>query len=134
MLVRLWFINASPVKSCWTILPTIFHLINFRQKWKCQNEQREAKQNPSRLYILTSMIKTIFKLSDFPISSLSSRVVKCNKPKICLLGDKGIFFLRKTSKKSPCNIDFWIENDPPPLWNFSENSSDLVAPPFPKEY
>ena len=30
-----------------------------------------------------------------------------------------------------CNIDFWIENDPPPLWNFSENSSDLVAPTFP---
>ena len=22
-----------------------------------------------------------------------------------------------------CNINFWIENDPPPLWNFSENSS-----------
>ena len=30
-----------------------------------------------------------------------------------------------------CNINFWIENDPPPLWSFSENSSDLVAPPFP---
>ena len=28
------------------------------------------------------------------------------------------------------NIIFWIENGPPP-WNFSENSSDLVAPPFP---
>ena len=29
-------------------------------------------------------------------------------------------------------MNFWIENDPlPPLWNFSENSSDLVAPPFP---
>ena len=27
---------------------------------------------------------------------------------------------------------FWIKNDPPRLWNFSENSSDLVAPPFPK--
>ena len=31
-----------------------------------------------------------------------------------------------------CNIDFWIENDTPsPPWNFSENSSNLVAPPFP---
>ena len=30
------------------------------------------------------------------------------------------------------NINFWIENDPPPpLRNFSENSSDLVAPLFP---
>ena len=27
-----------------------------------------------------------------------------------------------------CNINFWIENDPPPLWPFSENSSDLKAP------
>ena len=25
-----------------------------------------------------------------------------------------------------CNIIFWIEDAPPPLWNFSENSSDLV--------
>ena len=24
-----------------------------------------------------------------------------------------------------CNINFWIENAPPPLWNFSENSSVL---------
>ena len=31
-----------------------------------------------------------------------------------------------------CNIIFFIENDPPPPWNFSENSSNLVAPPFPK--
>ena len=30
-----------------------------------------------------------------------------------------------------CNINFWIGNDPPPLWDFSENSSDLVAQPFP---
>ena len=31
-----------------------------------------------------------------------------------------------------CNIHFWIENDPPP-WNFSENSSDLAQPSFPKD-
>ena len=31
-----------------------------------------------------------------------------------------------------CNINFWTENDPPPFWHFSENSSDLVARPFPK--
>ena len=30
-----------------------------------------------------------------------------------------------------CNTNFWIENDPPPLWHFSKNSSDLVAEPFP---
>ena len=30
------------------------------------------------------------------------------------------------------NINFWSENDPPPLWNFSENSSDLVHPSLPK--
>ena len=29
-----------------------------------------------------------------------------------------------------CNINFWIEKDPP-LWNFSENSSALVAWPVP---
>ena len=30
------------------------------------------------------------------------------------------------------NINFWIENAPPPsLWNFSENSSVLVALPVP---
>ena len=28
-----------------------------------------------------------------------------------------------------CNINFWIENDPTPLWNFSENSSVLVPSP-----
>ena len=26
-----------------------------------------------------------------------------------------------------CNINFLNENDPPPPWHFSENSSDLVA-------
>ena len=32
-----------------------------------------------------------------------------------------------------CNIIFWIENaPPPPLWNFSENSSVLVAVRFPQ--
>ena len=30
-----------------------------------------------------------------------------------------------------CNINFWIQNDPSPFWHFSENSSDLVAGPFP---
>ena len=29
-----------------------------------------------------------------------------------------------------CNINFWIKNDPPP-WNFSENSTYLVAWPVP---
>ena len=34
-----------------------------------------------------------------------------------------------------CNINFWIENDPPlPLWHFSKNSSDLVAAPFPYDH
>ena len=34
------------------------------------------------------------------------------------------FMLKKPFLKFPknCNINFWIENDPPP-WNFSENSS-----------
>jgi len=32
-----------------------------------------------------------------------------------------------------CNINFWIENAPPPLWNFSENSSDFAQQPFPRE-
>ena len=31
-----------------------------------------------------------------------------------------------------CNMIFGIENDPPPLWNFSENSLVLVPPPVPK--
>ena len=31
-----------------------------------------------------------------------------------------------------CNINFWIENDPPPLWNFSENSSVLEGECVPK--
>ena len=30
-----------------------------------------------------------------------------------------------------CNINFWIENDPP--WKFFENSSNLAQPSFPKE-
>ena len=29
-----------------------------------------------------------------------------------------------------CNINFWIENDPPPQ-HFSKKSSDLEAGPFP---
>ena len=33
-------------------------------------------------------------------------------------------------EKNICDINLWIENDPPPLWNFSKNSSDLVAGPF----
>ena len=32
-----------------------------------------------------------------------------------------------------CNINFWIENDPPPLWNFSENSSVLEGESFPND-
>ena len=31
-----------------------------------------------------------------------------------------------------CNINFWIGNDPPPLRNFSENSSVLERGCFPK--
>ena len=31
----------------------------------------------------------------------------------------------------PFRVDAWIENAPPP-WHFSENSSNLVAGPFPK--
>ena len=53
-------------------------------------------------------------------------------PEITLLNQ---FPARKALFKVPktCNINFWIESNPPPtpLWNFSENSSDLAAPPFP---
>ena len=40
------------------------------------------------------------------------------------------FFLKFMTEVSSimakiCNINFWIENDPPPLLNFSENSSVL---------
>jgi len=31
-----------------------------------------------------------------------------------------------------CNINFWIENDPPLPLEPSEKSADLVAPPFRK--
>ena len=43
------------------------------------------------------------------------------------------FHAQKALFKVPkiCNINFWIENDPPPLWNFSEYSSALAAPPVP---
>ena len=51
-------------------------------------------------------------------------------PEITLLNQ---FHAQKALFKVPkiCNINFWIENEPPPLQNFSENSSDLVAPHFP---
>ena len=51
-------------------------------------------------------------------------------PEITLLY---LFHDQKAVFKVPkiCNITFWIENAPP-LWNFSENSSDLLARPFPK--
>ena len=41
------------------------------------------------------------------------------------------FHTQKALFKIPkiCNIYFW---PPPPLWNLSENSSDLVQPPFPQ--
>ena len=41
------------------------------------------------------------------------------------------FHAQKALFKVPkiCNINFWIENDPP-FWNFSENSSDLAQPSF----
>ena len=43
------------------------------------------------------------------------------------------FFRKKILWRSKiCSIYFWIENDSSTLWNFSKNSSDLVAPPFPK--
>ena len=44
------------------------------------------------------------------------------------------FHAQKALFKVPkiCNINFWIENAPPPFWNFSKNSSDLVAGPFPQ--
>ena len=31
-----------------------------------------------------------------------------------------------------CNINLWIENDPPTFCTFPKKSSDLVAGPFPK--
>ena len=42
------------------------------------------------------------------------------------------FHAHKALFKAPinCNINFWIENDPPPLGNFSKNSSNLVEGPF----
>ena len=42
------------------------------------------------------------------------------------------FYAQKALFKVPkiCNINFWIENDPP-FWHFSKKSSDLVAGPFP---
>ena len=48
-------------------------------------------------------------------------------------------FVSFLCQKSPvqkskfCNINFWIGNDPPPLRNFSENSSVLVGGCFPKQ-
>ena len=33
-----------------------------------------------------------------------------------------------------CNIIFWIENDPSPLWNFSKYSFDLVQPTVPQHH
>ena len=47
------------------------------------------------------------------------------------------YFYRKRLKKASYTgpkSDFWIENAPPPLWNLSENSSDLVAWPVPKTW
>ena len=43
------------------------------------------------------------------------------------------FYDRKALFEIPkfCNINFWIENAPTLLWHFPENSSDLVAGPFP---
>ena len=49
-------------------------------------------------------------------------------------------FVSFLCQKSPvqkskfCNINFWIGNDPPPLRNFSENSSVLVRTGFPKSW
>ena len=44
------------------------------------------------------------------------------------------FHAQKVLFKVPkiCNINFWIENDPP-LRHFSKNSSDLVARSFPND-
>ena len=45
------------------------------------------------------------------------------------------FHNQKALSKVPrvCNINFWIENDPPTPLALFKNSSDLVARPFPKE-
>ena len=44
------------------------------------------------------------------------------------------FHAQKALFKVPeiCDISFWIENDPPPPWNFSENSSVLEGECVPK--
>ena len=44
-----------------------------------------------------------------------------------MYGRKGLKFMTEVSSimAKICNINFWIENDPPLLWNFSENSSVL---------
>ena len=55
-------------------------------------------------------------------------------PEITLLNP---FHAQKALFKVPkiCNINFWIENNPPtPFWNVSENSSYLVQPSSPCEY
>ena len=38
------------------------------------------------------------------------------------------FHDQKAQVKAPkiCNINFWIENDSPPLWHFSKKSSDSI--------
>ena len=43
------------------------------------------------------------------------------------------FMLKKFLFKDPkiCNIILGFKMTPAPLWNFSKNSSDLVAGPFP---
>ena len=54
----------------------------------------------------------------------------------CAFGN--VFLFYNFMLKKPClkvqilQYKFWIKNDPPPFWNFSENSSVLVAPTVPK--
>ena len=76
-------------------------------------------------------------VTDGQISSLDTIVIQYDSLNIHTLNPEIIIlyqFHNQTALfKVPkiCNINFWIENEPSPLWNFSKNSSDLVAGPFP---
>ena len=80
----------------------------------------------------------VMTVTDGQISSLDTIVIQYDSLNIHTLNPEIIIlyqFHNQTALfKVPkiCNINFWIENEPSPLWNFSKNSLELVVPPFPQ--
>ena len=127
------FSQFSQVDCCWHANARLYMVISSKNRchkpsWQglrppppngqCPNEQRYFYSGAS----LGCPKKTFF--LNFSLNYWKN--IPWKYPFVSFLCQKN-----PVQKSKICNKNFWIGNDPPPVWNFSKNSSILVRLGFP---